>query len=82
MRKKRVHASDRLRRIEDELHLAALLRDSVVAGNGDLTERLAVARQSIAVDGVVGNIGEQRYAGCRQNHAQRKFFQEASGSRA
>ena len=52
----------RLRRLKDELSLAAFLLDRIVAGNRDLPERLPVFSYAIAEHDIVHSVCERRYA--------------------
>lgn len=59
---KRVHASLRLRWVEQEYGLAAFLLYGIVAGDGDLSEPL-IRRYAITEDGVIQSIGDQEHSG-------------------
>ena len=59
MGKQRVRAGLNFGRIEEEFGFAVFLRDRVVAGDGDLSEGLAVGGEAIAEDGVVQGVGKQ-----------------------
>ncbi len=58
--KQRVDAGLRLRRIEDELGLAAFLWYRVVAGDRELAEGLAIGSDPVAEYGVVDGVGQRR----------------------
>lgn len=60
--KQRVDTGLRLRRIEDELGLAAFLRDGVIGHDCDLSERLAIRRRSVTEHDVVHGIGDPCHA--------------------
>ena len=60
VREQRVDAGLRLRRVENELGLAVFLQHRVIAGNCNLSERLAVRGHAIAEDRVINRIGGQR----------------------
>jgi len=62
MRKQRIDAGLRLRGIENELGLAALLRHSVVVRDGDLSERLPIRGHAIAEHGVIHGVADCRKA--------------------
>src|SRR5580658_27083 len=64
----RVSTGLHLRRIEDELRLAAFLRYGVVGGDRDLSKRLAVGRDAIAEHSVVCAVGE-RHQACRRRQS-------------
>jgi hypothetical protein len=68
MREQRVDAGLRLRRVENELGLAILLQHRIIAGNCNLSERLAVRGHPIAEDGVINRIGNQRQP-CGTRHS-------------
>jgi len=76
MRKNRVHASHRLRRIENVLSLVPLLAHSVISDNGDLPERLVVLRNSVAEHSVVARIRNYEDAEYRRRHCNHKFLQK------
>jgi len=67
--KQRVDAGLRLRRIEDELGLAAFLGHRVVTHDRDLAEGLAIGGDPVAEHGEVDGVGQRRedQGGCEPN---------------
>lgn len=79
-RKQRVDAGLRLRRIEDELSLAAFLLHRVVAVHCDLSERLAIRGDAIAEHDVIHGVHERRNAHGRQQSHNEQPLQETLDS--
>jgi hypothetical protein len=65
-----------LRRIEDELRFAALLRDGVIAIDHELGEGLVIGGEAVAEDQIVEGVGESRNGEDRQKADQDYSLEE------